>query len=138
MWANAQRDGRPAEYRWCPLFNATVWLTPTTRVPCSNAAKTPNPCISSGYEIFEVNGTIIGDLYRICQNYHVSDRLQAHQAAWIVTKRSIASDDHHYQFNSQRIIQLLKNICVERKGLIHQQYHCAGNNTSCIDDSHCL
>jgi len=22
MWANDQRDGRPAEYRWCPLFNA--------------------------------------------------------------------------------------------------------------------
>ena len=22
MWANAQRDGRPAEYRWRPLFNA--------------------------------------------------------------------------------------------------------------------
>jgi len=22
MWANAQRDGRAAEYRWCPLFNA--------------------------------------------------------------------------------------------------------------------
>ena len=43
MWANAQRDGRPAEYRWRPLFNATVWLTPTTRVPCSNAAKTRNP-----------------------------------------------------------------------------------------------
>jgi len=21
MWANAQREGRPAEYRWCPLFN---------------------------------------------------------------------------------------------------------------------
>jgi len=21
MWANAQRDGRPAEYRWCPLLN---------------------------------------------------------------------------------------------------------------------
>ena len=20
MWANAQRNGRPAEYRWCPLF----------------------------------------------------------------------------------------------------------------------
>ena len=43
MWANAQRDGRPAEYRLRPLFNATVWLTPTTRVPCSNAAKTRNP-----------------------------------------------------------------------------------------------
>ena len=22
MWASAQRDGRPAEYRWRPLFNA--------------------------------------------------------------------------------------------------------------------
>jgi len=22
MWANAQRDCRPAEYRWRPLFNA--------------------------------------------------------------------------------------------------------------------
>ena len=22
MWANAQRDGHPAEYRWHPLFNA--------------------------------------------------------------------------------------------------------------------
>ena len=43
MWANAQRDGRPAEYRWRPLLKAAVWLTPTTRVPCSNAAKTRNP-----------------------------------------------------------------------------------------------
>ena len=41
MWADAQRDGRPAEYGWRPLFNAAkFWLTPTTRVPCSNAAKT--------------------------------------------------------------------------------------------------
>ena len=43
MWADAQRDGRPAEYRLRPLFNAAVWLTPTTRMPCSNAAKTRNP-----------------------------------------------------------------------------------------------
>ena len=43
MWANAQRYGRPAEYRWRPLLNAAVWLMPTTRVPCSNAAKTRNP-----------------------------------------------------------------------------------------------
>jgi len=43
MWANPQRDGRPAEYRWRPLFNATVWLTPTARVPCSNAAKDAKP-----------------------------------------------------------------------------------------------
>ena len=48
MWANAQRDGRPAEYRWRPLFNAAVWLTPTTRVPCSNAAKTRKPLKFAG------------------------------------------------------------------------------------------
>jgi len=43
MWANTQRDGRPTEYRWHPLFNAAVWLTPTTRVPYTNAARTRNP-----------------------------------------------------------------------------------------------
>jgi len=48
MRANAQRDGRPAEYRWRPLFNAAVWLTPTTRVPCSNTAKTRNPLTLAG------------------------------------------------------------------------------------------
>jgi len=34
MWANAQRDGRPAKYRWRPLFNTAklFWLTPSTRV----------------------------------------------------------------------------------------------------------
>jgi len=25
IWANAQRDGRPAEHRWRPLFNATKY-----------------------------------------------------------------------------------------------------------------
>jgi len=35
MWANAQRDGRRAEYRWRRLFNAAVWL-------CSNAVKMQN------------------------------------------------------------------------------------------------
>jgi len=30
MWANAQRDGRPAEHRWRPLFNFAVWPTPIT------------------------------------------------------------------------------------------------------------
>jgi len=43
MWANAKRDGRPVEYWWHPLLNAAVWLTPTTRLPCSNALKTQNP-----------------------------------------------------------------------------------------------
>jgi len=48
MWANAQPDGRPAEYRWRPLLNAAVWLTRTTRVQCSNAAKTRNPLKLAG------------------------------------------------------------------------------------------
>ena len=48
MWANAQPDGLPAEYRWRPLLNAAVWLTPSTRVPCSNAAKTRNPLKLAG------------------------------------------------------------------------------------------
>jgi len=42
MWADAQCDGHLAKYRWRPLFNAAVWLMPTTRVLCSNAAKTRN------------------------------------------------------------------------------------------------
>jgi len=25
VWANAQRDGRPVEYRWRPLFNAAMF-----------------------------------------------------------------------------------------------------------------
>ena len=24
MWANAQRNGRPAKYRWRPLFNPAI------------------------------------------------------------------------------------------------------------------
>ena len=56
MWANAQCDGRPAEYRWRPLFNAAVWLTPTTRVQCSNAAKTRKPVKFAG--VPQTNETI--------------------------------------------------------------------------------
>jgi len=48
VWANVQRDGGPAEYRWRLLFNRSVWLTPTTRAPCSNAAKTRNPLKLAG------------------------------------------------------------------------------------------
>jgi len=48
MWGNAQRDGRPAYYRWRLLLNAAVWLMPTTSVPCSNAAKTRNPLKFAG------------------------------------------------------------------------------------------
>jgi len=43
MWANAQRDGRPVEYRWRPLFNAAVWLTLTTDGRAVTRPKTRNP-----------------------------------------------------------------------------------------------
>ena len=53
MWADAQRDGRPAKYRWRPLF---LCLTRTTRVPCSNTAKTRNPFKFAG--VPQTNETI--------------------------------------------------------------------------------
>ena len=49
MWVNAQRDSRPAVYRWRPLFNAAVWL-------CSNAAKTRNQLKFAG--VPQTNETI--------------------------------------------------------------------------------
>jgi len=74
MWANAKRDGRPAEYRWRPLFDAAVWLTPTTGVLCSNAAKTRNPLKFAAVpqtrqQISAVNGheviTLSGDMEEV-------------------------------------------------------------------------
>ena len=75
MWANAQRDGRPADYRWRPLLNAAVWPTRTTRLPCSNAAKTRNPLklpgvpqtnetisAASAAEVHHIVGTCRGDI----------------------------------------------------------------------------
>ena len=56
MCGNAQRYGRPAEYRWRPLFNAAVWLTPTTTVPGSNAAKTRKPLKFA--RVLQTNDTI--------------------------------------------------------------------------------
>ena len=56
VWANAQRDGRPAEYRLRHLFNAAVWLTPTSSVPYSNTTKTRNPLKFA--EVPQTNETI--------------------------------------------------------------------------------
>jgi len=39
MWANAQPDGRPVEYRWRPLLNAAKFGSrPLLDLPSSNAA----------------------------------------------------------------------------------------------------
>jgi len=48
MWANAQRDGRPDEYRWRPLFNAAKFGSRPLLVLCSNAAKMWNPIKFTG------------------------------------------------------------------------------------------
>jgi len=41
MWANVQRDGRPAKYRWRPLLKLRsapqILADAPTRVPCNNA-----------------------------------------------------------------------------------------------------
>ena len=49
MWANAQHDDRPAEYKWRPLSNPAVWL-------CSNATKTRNPLKFAG--VLQINETV--------------------------------------------------------------------------------
>ena len=51
MWANAQRDGHPAFVQ-----RRKVSLTPTTTVPCSNAAKKRNPLKSA--EVCQTNERI--------------------------------------------------------------------------------
>ena len=48
MWANAQRDGCPAEYRWRPLFNAAKFGWHPLPDCWSNAAKTRNPLKLAG------------------------------------------------------------------------------------------
>ena len=59
MWVNAQRDGRPAKRRAIhepSIQRRKVWLTPTTRVPSSNAAKKPNTLKFAG--VPQTNETI--------------------------------------------------------------------------------
>jgi len=52
MWANAQRDGHPAEYRWRPLFNAAKFdwcpLPECRAVTLPKGAKTRNPLKLAG------------------------------------------------------------------------------------------
>jgi len=71
MWADAQLDGRRAEYSLGDaLFQRRkVWLTPNTRLPCSNAAKTrmgaPNhrtDLSRQWAEVYHIVGTSGGDI----------------------------------------------------------------------------
>jgi len=55
MWANAQRDGRHAQYKWRPLFNVTVWLTPTiTPLPSNRHHQSSDDCLDGKGENYQV------------------------------------------------------------------------------------
>ena len=69
MSVNVQRDGRPAEYRWRSLFNAAKLLTPTTRMPCSNAAKTRNPLkLAGGPKLTKRSQPLVGRSSPYCKD----------------------------------------------------------------------
>ena len=71
MWANAQRDGRPAEHRWRPLLTPQR-LADDHYMPCSNAAKMRNQLKFGGVpqtnetiswaEVHHIAGTCRGDI----------------------------------------------------------------------------
>jgi len=48
MWANGQRAGALPNVGGASFQRRNVWLTPTSRVPCSNAAKKRNPLKFAG------------------------------------------------------------------------------------------
>jgi len=67
MWASAQRDGRPAKYR--RRSPRRVWLTPTTRVACSNAAKTRKPLKFAGMpQTLKPISAASGPKFAICEH----------------------------------------------------------------------
>jgi len=74
MWANAQRDGHPAEYRFC-VQRRKVWLTPTTTVPCSNAAKMPNPLKFAGVHQTRQQTSAVSGLKFTILSRHVEEVL---------------------------------------------------------------
>jgi len=72
MWANAQRDGCPAEYRWRPLFNAAKFRwrpllecravtlprreTRWNLQGCFKLAKRSQPLVDRGHHIMRTCG----------------------------------------------------------------------------------
>jgi len=75
MWANAQPDGRPAEYRWRPLFNAAVWLTPISRVSYSTLPRRETRWNLLGCpKLTKRSQPLVGRSSRYC-NWHVGEIL---------------------------------------------------------------
>ena len=67
---NAQRDGRPAYYRWRRLFNGAVWLTPTT----TKLANRSQPLLGRSSPYYE-------DMWRKYRYLTIFFRLLVHASA---------------------------------------------------------
>jgi len=92
MWADAQRDGRPAEYRSqmrsessvIPFLVASrkVLLTPTARVSCSNAANIGEHKTWTQSEFCTVQNSIRG---QDSQNVHSvpAQETAKYRAVWL-------------------------------------------------------
>ena len=96
MWANAQRDGRPTEHRWRPLFNATKksladahYLMPT----CSNAAKTRNRLKFAGVpQTGKPISTASGPKYTILWG-HLEDILLLNKMFFLTVDTCLSCED---------------------------------------------
>jgi len=73
------------------------------------------PCLLWPRSSTSATAEILFDQWWIYQNYRVSDSLDAHQAAWIVTKRNTVSISHHDQFNSSKNCPVVERHCVHTK-----------------------
>jgi len=115
MWADAQRAGRPAEYRWYPLFNTAKFVTPTAGVPCSNAAKTQKPLKFAGVPqtnetISAASGpkfTILGELL-LCNKFFPVDTCLtcediARQSCAMVPRWQVFASFLHPVFSASRV-----------------------------------
>ena len=120
MQANVQRDGRPAEYRWRPLFNAAVWL-------CSNAAKIRNPLKFAG--VPQTNETISAASGPYCK--HVGEVLLLNKFFPIVDTCLSCEDIARRSCAMVRRWRFLHHFCV----LYFQRAACRIFQT-CILNSH--
>ena len=122
MWANAQRDGRPAEYRWRPLFNAAIWL-------CSSAAKTRKPSKFAG--VPQTNETISaasGPKFTIT---HVKEILLLNEFFPIVDTCLSCEDIARQSCAMERRWRFLHHFCV-----LHFQRAACSTFQTCILNSH--
>ena len=89
MWANAQRDGRPAE----SVQRRKVWLTPSTRVPCSNVAKTRNPLKFVGVPQTRQQISAVSRLKFTILSGHVEDVLLFNKFFFPIVDACLSSED---------------------------------------------